>query len=211
MPPVTDSLSPPLFSVPSAVAAEGSPARVHAESGLLTAARAGDRDAMKRLYLDHATYIAGMCARLLRDSEEAREITQDTFARAFERLDQLRDDEAFRPWVACIAVRLVGRTLRKRRLFRLVGFGHDRDEEVDASLARLALAPTAESRAELERLDALLLRLPSEQRIAWMLRHVDQNPLEEVATMCDCSLATVKRRIDAAQTFLRREMNLGEP
>lgn len=206
MPTVTDVLSSPLF--PVAVAGDSSRARVH--SALVAAARAGDRAAMKELYLDNAAYVAGMCARLLRDSEEAREITQDTFARAFERLDQLRDDDAFRPWVACIAVRLVGRTLQKRRLFRLVGFGHEQDDEVDTSLARLATAPTAESRAELACLDALLQRLPPEQRIAWMLRHVDQNPLEEVAAMCDCSLATVKRRVDAAQTFLRREMNLGE-
>lgn len=186
------------------------PARRPADGPLVAAAQAGDRAAMKELYLRHSHYIAGMCARLLRHRDDAREITQDAFATAFDRLGQLRDGDAFRAWLAQIAVYLVRQKLRRQRILRV--FGLDRtDDEPDASLERLAHAPTAEARTELRLLDGLLQRLPPEQRIAWMLRHVDDQPLEDVARACDCSLATIKRRIDAAQTFLRREMSKGEP
>jgi RNA polymerase sigma-70 factor (ECF subfamily) len=177
---------------------EGAPAP---DAQLVQAACAGDRAAMKELYLRHGRYIAGMCARLLRSREEAQEVTQDCFVQAFSQLDQLRDGDAFRPWLAQIAVRLARRHLRRRRFLSFFGV---RGEE-DASLDALAEHAPAEARAELRRLDEVLLRLPAEQRIAWMLRHVEGEALEQVAAACGCSLATVKRRIDAADTQIRRE------
>lgn len=156
---------------------------------------------MRELYLRHSPYIAGMCARLLRSREEAEEVTQDCFVKAFAQLEQLRDGEAFRPWLAQIAVRLARGYLRKRRFLSFFGI---RGEE-DTSLYLLSEGAPAEARAELRKLDEALLRVPSEQRIAWMLRHVEGEPLEQVALACGCSLATVKRWIDAADSVVRRE------
>ena len=195
----------------AAVASDAEPARVPSDAPLVDAAQAGDRAAMKELYLRHGHYVAGMCARLLRHRDDAREITQEAFTNAFDRIGQLRDGDAFRGWVAQIAVYLVRQKLRRQRILRVFGLDRSDDDEPDASLVRLAQPPTAEARAELRLLDGLLQRLPPEQRIAWMLRHVEEHPLEDVARACDCSLATIKRRIDAAQTFLRREMSKGEP
>ncbi len=197
---------------PAADADEATAPPRPSDAPLVTAAQAGDRAAMQELYLRHGAYIAGMCARLLRSREEAREITQDTFVIALDKLGQLRDGDAFRAWVAQIAVHLVRQRLRKKRLLRLLGLErqHD-DEDADVSLAALAITPTAEAQSELRRLDQLLLRLPAEERIAWMIRFVEEQPLEDVARACNCSLATVKRRIDAAQTLIRREMSKGEP
>jgi RNA polymerase sigma-70 factor (ECF subfamily) len=161
---------------------------------------------MKELYLRHGDYIAGMCARLLRCREEAREVTQDSFVTAFEQLEQLRDGDAFRAWVARIAVRQVRAHLRRQRLWRFIGI---RGEE-DATLFQLSEGAPAEARAELGQIDGLLLRLPAEQRVAWMLRHIEGEPLDEVARICECSLATVKRWIDAADTLLQRELRKGD-
>jgi RNA polymerase sigma-70 factor (ECF subfamily) len=167
---------------------------------LVEAARRGERQAMKQLYDRHGRYIAGLSARLLRSREEAEEVLQDTFVQAFTQLEQLRDGDAFRPWLAQIAVRLARRRLKKQRLFRFFGI---RGEE-DASLYLLSEGAPAEARSELRRLDEALLRVPEEQRIAWMLRHVEGEPLEQVAQVCGCSLATVKRWIDAADVQVRR-------
>jgi RNA polymerase sigma-70 factor (ECF subfamily) len=177
------------------------------DARLVQAARGGDRAALHKLYTRHGAYIAGMCARLLRCRDEAQEVTQDTFVRAFSQLDQLRDGDAFRPWLAQIAVRLARRHLRRQRFLRFFGV---RGEE-DASLDALSDGAPAEARAELRQLDEALLRLPSEQRIAWMLRHVEGEPLEQVAAACGCSLATVKRWIDAADTAVRRQTGKETP
>lgn len=186
------------------VVRDGEPAP---DAALVAAAQQGDRPAMQELYTRHCHYLAGMCARLLRSREEAREITQECFATAFDQLGQLRDGDAFRPWAAQIAVRLVQAHLRKQRLWRFFGLGGDED----ASLFALSDGAPAEARAELRQIDAALLRLPAEQRIAWMLRHVEDEPLDAVAKACGCSLATVKRWIDAADTAVRRETGQGGP
>lgn len=65
-------------------------------------------------------------------------------------------------------------------------------------------------RAELALLDALLQRMRSAQRIAWMLRRVDGYQLEEVAEACDVSLATAKRWISAADALVRAHVDLKE-
>jgi RNA polymerase sigma-70 factor (ECF subfamily) len=94
-----------------------------------------------------------------------------------------------------------------RRFFGMNG-GED-----DASLFDLA-SPTAspEVRAELALLDALLVRLPVDERIAWSLRRVEGEPLESIAGITGVSLATVKRRVDAVDVRVRGHMNrMGEP
>lgn len=199
-------VSLPVFSLHSRALRLVQPRPPAADAPLVVAAQRGDRGAMKELYLRHGDYIAGMCARLLRCREEAREVTQDSFVTAFEQLEQLRDGDAFRAWVARIAVRQVRAHLRRQRLWRFIGI---RGEE-DATLFQLSEGAPAEARAELGQIDGLLLRLPAEQRVAWMLRHIEGEPLDEVARICECSLATVKRWIDAADTLLQRELRKGD-
>ena len=63
-----------------------------------------------------------------------------------------------------------------------------------------------EDRALLVGLYRCLDRLPLEQRLAWVLRHVQGEQLEDVARLCSCSLATAKRRIAAAEDFLQEVM-----
>jgi RNA polymerase sigma-70 factor (ECF subfamily) len=59
-----------------------------------------------------------------------------------------------------------------------------------------------EARAELRLVDRALARMPPAERIAWVLRHVEGETLEDVARACGCSLATAKRRIAAAEARL---------
>lgn len=62
---------------------------------------------------------------------------------------------------------------------------------------------TSEQRAELALLDRALLAVPLELRTPWLLRHVMGCAVEETAEACGCSLATVKRRIAAAEVQIR--------
>ena len=54
---------------------------------------------------------------------------------------------------------------------------------------------------------AILEDVPARERVAWALRVVEGEPLEVVAKLCDCSLATVKRRISAVQETLDKELS----
>ncbi len=164
-------------------------------------ARGGDRQAEAQLYTRHAAVLLGVAARLLADDVEARDVVQDSFLLAFRKLHQLEQPDAFAGWLRMIAVRNVHRRFRKRRL--LSWFGLSSEEAEDGLRAMAAPGAPAEVLAELALIGPRLAALPAEQRLAWSLRHVEGEPLAEVASLLGCSLATAKRRIAAAEKALR--------
>lgn len=200
------------LSRPHAIVSEIAPAPVRsgtapADAALVTAMLAGDRAAEEILYRRHAAGVLRLATRLLRSSEDANDVLQDAFLTAFEDIGKLREPEAFRPWLHKITVRLVHRRFRRRRVLRYLGL--DRRED-DLSLEALAdESASPEARVELHLLDTALARTDDRDRIAWMLRNVEGLSLEEVADVCECSLATAKRRIAAADAVVRRHLEGG--
>jgi len=169
----------------------------------------GERWAEETFYRRHVHQVMGLAQRLLGNSWDAEDVAQDTFITAFRIWNQLRDFERARSWLMQIAVRQVHRKFRKRRLLRLLGL--DRGVE-DLPLDALARDDTsAEVRSELLVLDGVLKSMSPQRKIAWMLRYVEGLPLEEVAEKCDCSLATTKRRIVAAQKLVSRHVQIARP
>jgi len=169
---------------------------------LVEQACAGDTASKERLYRRHVDYVAGMCARLLRSLEASEDVVQDAFVIAFEQLASLREPAAFRGWLAAIAVSQVRRRLSRQRLLRVFGLDRSLDEAPLDALVREDTS--AEVRSELAALDVVLRQLPPNHRVAWMLRYVEDEPLEDVATSCRCSLATVKRWIAAADARVQQ-------
>jgi RNA polymerase sigma-70 factor, ECF subfamily len=149
----------------------------------------------------HAPYVAGVAMRLLGRDDEVQDVVQETFLAALTRIAQLREPEAIRGWLATIAVRLASRRLRARRIRAF--FGLDAQRELDSLVSNDA---SPEHRALLRGIYAQLDELPVAQRVAWVLRHVEGEPLERVAQLCRCSLATAKRRITAAHEVLQAEV-----
>jgi RNA polymerase sigma-70 factor (ECF subfamily) len=174
------------------------------DAELVARARTGDRWSREMLYRRHAAPLLGLAARLLSNRGEAEDVVQDTFVTAFEQLATLREPAALRGWLAQIAVSFVRRRIRKRRMLRVIGLDRGAD---DATLDALA-APTAppDQRTELALMADVLRGLKTELRLAWMLRRVEGFELAEVAAACDCSLATAKRRIAAAEAVLQAHL-----
>jgi RNA polymerase sigma-70 factor (ECF subfamily) len=171
---------------------------------LVRRALAGERWGREMLYRRHADSLLAMSVRLLADRGEAEEIVQDTFVTAFEQLGTLREPGAVRGWLGQIAVNLVRRRFRRGRLMRFLGLDRGAD---DATLEALAdSGVSSDQRAELALVDRLLRGMKPALRLAWMLRRVDGLGLGEVASLCDCSLATVKRRIAEADAIVDRHV-----
>lgn len=148
------------------------------------------------LFLRYAAYVGGVAARLLgRDDNEVEDVVQDVFWIASRRLEAIHSIEAARPWLVTVTVRVVAKRLRRRKWRRAIG------RETD-SVEVPAPGATAEEYALLQRMYRVLDTIPSEDRLAWLLRHVEQERLHDVALACGCSLATAKRRIAAAQQAL---------
>jgi RNA polymerase sigma-70 factor (ECF subfamily) len=186
--------------------ADGRREAAESDEALVAGVRAGDPRCKKQLYLRHVDYVAGMSARLLRSIEASEDVVQDAFAIAFSRIASLREPAAFRGWLASIAISQVHRRLAQRRLLKLFGLDRGLDDAPLDELAREDLS--VEARSELAALDFVLQQLPPRERVAWMLRYVEDEPIDAVAEACGCSRATVKRWIARADDHVRRHVSL---
>ncbi|TMQ09106.1 MAG: sigma-70 family RNA polymerase sigma factor [Deltaproteobacteria bacterium] len=150
----------------------------------------------------HAGFVASVALRVLGRPSEVDDLVQDVFLRVLARLGDLREPAALRGWLAVITARLARRRLRTRSWRMWLGV----DREYDyAQLADRGASP--DDRALVGELYRALDRLPVRHRLAWTLRHVEGLELAQVARACDCSLATVKRWIAAADAALRMEVD----
>jgi len=118
------------------------------DAELVSRCRGGDEDAWAELVERYARYVYAIAARVYRlGPEDAEDVFQEVFSRAFERLDTLRDDQALRPWLAQTTRNCAVDTLR--RSGREVAV-EEVPEEIDEGLARLDEALTVH--AALDRL-----------------------------------------------------------
>jgi RNA polymerase sigma-70 factor (ECF subfamily) len=153
---------------------------------------------LETLFRRYSRYVAAVALRLSGRDDEIDDIVQDVFLAAWRGMARLRDPEAAKGWLATVTVRMVRRKLWRRRVRAMLGFSDDSDYR------QLAVAP--EDRAFVASVYKLLDAQPVRERLAWTLRHVEGEPLERVAELCRCSLATAKRRIAAVQKRLQAEL-----
>jgi RNA polymerase sigma-70 factor, ECF subfamily len=150
------------------------------------------------VYAQHAGYVAGLAGRILGRNDDVPDAVQDVFLIAHRHLRELRDSRAVKAWLGRITVREASRRLRWRRLWSLVVPAAPVDTDLIADDREAAGA-----RPLVALLYTALDRVPVAARAAWVLRYLMDEPLDSVAEMCGCSLATAKRRIGAAEDLLR--------
>jgi len=169
-------------------------------------ARGGDAKAFAEL----VEYFHARCMRyaryMLGEQEDAEEAVQDTFIRVYDHLGQFRSDARFEPWLFRILANRC-RTLRARR----------RQRESLVTTGELPVVAVAEAPEEtqdlLEEVEAALDDLPTEQREAFLLRHVEDLSYEDMAVITGVRLSAlrmrVKRACDALRTRLIQEQGRG--
>jgi RNA polymerase sigma-70 factor, ECF subfamily len=150
------------------------------------------------LFRRYSRYVAAVALRLTGRDDEIDDVVQEVFLAAWRGMARIRDPEAAKGWLATVTVRIVRRKLWRRRVRSMLGIREGADYE--------QLAADPENRALVACVYKLLDALPVAERLAWTLRHVEGEPLERVAELCNCSLATAKRRIAAVQKRLQTEL-----
>jgi RNA polymerase sigma-70 factor (ECF subfamily) len=160
-----------------------------------------ERDDADAIFRRYARYVASIALRLSGRDDEVDDTVQEVFLQALRGLHEIRGEEATRGWLRLVTVRIVRRRLRRRRLLRFVGL--DESPSFEDVPTRGA---SSEDLVVLRRVYTVLDSLPADLRIAWLLRHGEEERLEDIASACECSLATVKRRIGAAQEQLERRL-----
>jgi len=183
------------------VGSDVEPARagaVDAATALLELAHAGDPRTGEALFDLVGAQVNRLVWRVLGADEDHDDLVQQVFVALLAGLARVREAEALRGWVAAVAINTVRSEIRRRRVRRWFGMQDALVDQVHTPAA------SHEARELLGRTYAVLARLPADERIVFALRFIDEQPLGDVAAACGCSLATVKRRISAAQARFRR-------
>ena len=184
------------------------PGRATDEADLVERSRGGDLDAFNKLVELHQRLVYNLCLRMLGRPPAAEDATQETFFSAFRNINSFTGAN-FRAWLMRIAGNICIDELRKRSRRSTASL----DEPSPITGEPLEVGdPTAGPEVEAMRgeqrrsIEAALLRLPPDQRLAVVMCDVQGFSYEEIALATRASLGTVKSRIARGREKLRREL-----
>ena len=181
------------------------PRLVVGDEGLVDRARKGDVDAFERMYELYAGRVYALCLRLAADPVVARELTQDTFVRAWQALPRFRADASLTTWLHRISVNaMLERRRAERRRSARVSLVDD-DEEGEAQIDGVVLAPDVATAIDLER---AIGALPPGVRRAFVLHDVEGYTHEEIATMTGLAAGTLRAQLHRARQLLKRALSI---
>lgn len=166
------------------------------DSVLVDRARSGDRRCYEELVERHSAVVFRVAARIV-GPDDAQDVSQDTFIRAYYRLDQYTGEGAFRSWLLQVTRSVALNSLRKRREHPTeeIEVVAGADESVDARRPASAL----EQREQRERLELKVAGLSDNHREVLVLRDIEGLPYEEIAKIGEIPIGTVKGRLHRAR------------
>ena len=168
----------------------------------------GDPDSFNELVLRWERPIYALAYRTIGREEDARDVCQETFLRAFRALPGFRGQAKFSSWLYRIALNLCRDWVRRERRTPVVQPPEDVDLiEMAASAEPSESIEDLVARKDLTRLvERAMALLPEEQRTAIVLKEYHGLTFQEIADLVGCPLSTVKTRLYQGLTVLRREL-----
>ena len=170
----------------------------------------GDKGAFDLLVLKYEQKIVNLVMRYVRDPEQALDISQEAFIKAYRALPRFRGDSAFYTWLYRIAVNTAKNYLAAQRR-RPMDIELDLQEQEQYGLhAKLKETDTPEavtlSHELQETLERAIEALPDDLRTAIILRELDGMSYEEIAQTMDCPVGTVRSRIFRARDAIGKKV-----
>ena len=174
-------------------------AEIPSDLDLVQRVKNGDKEAFNLLVLKYQRKVGRLVRRLVSNSDEADDVVQDAFIKAYRALPQFRGDSAFYTWLYRIAVNtaknhLVSRGKRPISLSELTSNEGD-DESFEVPVVTIDNnTPEAElmSRQIAEAVNRAVSALPEELQTALSLREIDGLSYEEIAEAMNCPIGTVR-------------------
>ena len=200
----------PTETIPLAAPVEVSP-EVEEELQLITRARAGDTGAFSQLISRYEGKIFRLAMNITQNREDAEDVLQEAFIKAYQHLDQFQGNSRFYTWAVRIAVNQALMKLRKRRSDRTVSLDERIDTGEDTMVREIAAwDPDPEEQFSRDELHGILTEaidgLEPIYRTVFNLRDVDGLSTEETAEALDLSIPAVKSRLLRARLQLRDKL-----
>ena len=176
------------------------------DKSLVGAAQAGDMQAFEELVARHRDKVYARAFSMMRNEEEAIDLSQEAWVKGWQRLKQFQGESAFGTWMTRIVINLCLDALRKQRRHPAESI-EEMDEEtggVERQMPVVVVNPTERlEQGELrQRIDAALEKLSAEHRTVLVLHEFEEMEYKEIAKTVGCSIGTVMSRLFYARRKL---------
>src|SRR6516165_6848502 len=176
------------------------------DQALVKAARAGDTAAFEELVARHRDKIYARAYSMMRNEEEAIDLSQEAWVKGWQRLAQFQGESSFGTWMTRIVINLCLDQLRKHKRQRTESIEEMNEESggVERQMPVVTVNPTAGlERGELrQRIDRALGQLSYEHRTVLVLHEFEELEYKQIAKVMGCSIGTVMSRL----FYARRKM-----
>ncbi len=183
----------------------------HSDGGLVAAAKRGDTQAFEKLVFRHKQRVLAVAQRITNNREDAEDVAQESFHKAFVHLDAFQEKSRFSTWLTRIAMNEAFMLLRRRRGGVEVLPENPDDGMKSSSEAFVDQRPDPEEscwrRERTELLTEAINRLGPAIRTAILLRDIEERSVKETAQILGTSITAVKARVFQARRKLRRTVN----
>lgn len=182
------------------------------DEALVQAHLEGDQEAFPQLVRTYQHALVYLAWSYVKNQEEAEDIAQIAFIKAYEALPASQTDLPFKPWLFQICVNTAKNALKKKKM---INFSEIESAEEDASVRMEDLVVSAELTPEEETLledrkelvQESLATLPEKFRRVLLLRYMDELSYEEIAQVVLLPLNTVKTHINRAKKLLKMKLH----
>ncbi|MBY0411981.1 MAG: RNA polymerase sigma factor RpoE [Burkholderiaceae bacterium] len=174
---------------------------------LVERAVAGDQRAFELLVIKYQRRIERLIGRMVRDTDLVQDIAQETFIRAYRALHQFRGDAQFYTWLYRIAVNTAKKALMDMKRNPIISENAFRNSDDDDETYRVGHELTSDETPETvlaaqeiaQMVNAAMEALPEDLRQAVVLREIEGLSYDEIATVMNCPIGTVRSRIFRAR------------
>ncbi len=181
------------------------------ESGELTEAEAirlaqqGNAEAFERIYRLHSRRVYALCLRMVGNSAEAEDLTQEAFLQLFRKIGTFRGESAFSTWLHRLAVNVVLMRLRKKTLVENSLEEMTEPDEESGTQRRDIGGPDIRLSGSVDRvnLERAAEQLPPGYRSVFVLHDIQGYEHNEIAAIMNCSIGNSKSQLHKARMRLR--------
>jgi RNA polymerase sigma-70 factor (ECF subfamily) len=185
----------------------------HSDDALVAATKRGDTRAFDELVLRHKQRVLAVAQRITNNREDAEDVAQESFHKAFLHLDAFQERSRFSTWLTRIAMNEAFMLLRRRRGFLEVLPENPDDGGKSASESFVDQSPNPEEscwrRERAGLLTEAINHLGPTIRGAILLRDIEERSVKETAQILGASITAVKARVFQGRRKLRRTLNTG--
>jgi RNA polymerase sigma-70 factor, ECF subfamily len=176
---------------------------------LVARSRGGDVESFNQLILRWERPIYALAYRVIGREEDARDVCQEAFLRAFRALPGFKGEAKFSSWLYRITLNLCRDWIRRQRRAPVLQMPEDADlHELAAERGAVESIEDLAARRELTAVvEHAMASLPEEQRTAIILKEYHGMTFQEIAELQGCPLSTVKTRLYQGLSVLRRSLN----